>query len=88
MKKQNHKQTHRYREKISGYQWVEGREKGQDSGHEASYKAIIFIIPQEIQNEMMIYHYTVSRMAKIKMKKIGFIGELQSKSYLKVLVGM
>jgi len=26
------KQTHRYREQISGYQWGEGREEGQDRG--------------------------------------------------------
>ena len=25
-----HKQTHRYREQTSGYQWGEGRSKGQD----------------------------------------------------------
>ena len=26
------KQTHRYREQTSGYQWVEGRGEGQDMG--------------------------------------------------------
>ena len=28
------KQTHRYREKITGYQWGEGRGEGQDRGRE------------------------------------------------------
>ena len=26
------KQTHRYREQTSGYQWEDGREEGQDRG--------------------------------------------------------
>ena len=29
-KKKKTKQTHRYREQTSGYQWEEGREEGQD----------------------------------------------------------
>ena len=28
------KETHRYREQTSGYQWGKGREEGQDKGRE------------------------------------------------------